>query len=170
MASRQLLLLRHAKSSWADPALDDHNRPLNARGRDAAAKMGEWIKKNDLVPDVALVSDASRTIETWNRLELPGSPNVQFLEELYGASPHGQLALLRKLPAAFQRAMLIGHNPSIGAFARGLAEGAIEESMRPRFLKYPTAGLSVYEVEAESWADLGPECAQLVKFVDPRSL
>lgn len=170
MASRQLLLLRHAKSSWADPALDDHSRPLNSRGRDAATKMGEWIKKSNLVPDVALVSDANRTIETWDRLDLPGSPNVQFMEELYGASPHDQLALLRELPETRLRAMLIGHNPSIGALARGLAEDAIEGPMRPRFLKYPTAGLAVYEIEAETWAELAPECAQLVKFVDPRSL
>lgn len=170
MADRELLLLRHAKSSWANPSLDDHERPLNSRGRDAAEKVGAWIAENNLVPDTALVSDAVRTRETWERLGLPGAVDVQFLSELYEASPHGQLSLLQELPDTCHRAMLIGHNPSIGSLARGLAEGDIERSMLSRFLKYPTAGLSVYDVDSASWTEFEPSSARLVKFVDPRSL
>lgn len=168
--SRRLLLLRHAKSSWADPSLGDRDRPLNARGREAAARMGAWIAEEDLAPDVALVSDAARTVETWERLNLPGDTEVRLLDALYGASPREQLALIQGLADDVRKAMLIGHNPSIGALAQGLSGGRLEVPVMSRFLKFPTAGLAVYDIEVDSWRALAPEHARLVKFLDPRSL
>jgi phosphohistidine phosphatase len=72
----QLLILRHAKSSWKDTAVEDHERPLNRRGREAASAMGGYLAAEGLVPDLALVSSARRTVESWSRLvaEWPAPP------------------------------------------------------------------------------------------------
>ena len=75
---RRLLLLRHAKSSWDDPALSDHARPLNSRGRKAAAAVAQLFHRLTLAPDLVLVSSARRTLQTLEALSpLPGQPRIE---------------------------------------------------------------------------------------------
>ena len=80
---RRLLLLRHAKSSWADPGVRDHDRPLNDRGRTAAPLVGGYLRAHDLIPDRVLCSSARRTCETLALLDLPDSVDIEIEHVLY---------------------------------------------------------------------------------------
>lgn len=168
----RLLLLRHAKSSWQFTQLADHDRPLNGRGRSAAISMGLWIAENNLTPDLALVSTSKRTRETWSRVEqgLPVSPEVIYERALYHGNPQGMFELLRTASAASRRVLVLGHNPGMALLAHALANADGAPLSGSRFLKFPTAGLAVFKIRAESWSSLSPESAELERFVDPRSL
>jgi len=97
---RQLLLLRHAKSSWEDRDLPDHDRPLNARGRQSAASMREAMENLGLVPDMVLVSSALRTRQTLEAME-PWSetPLVETMQSLYLAGVPQLLKALQGVPS-----------------------------------------------------------------------
>ncbi len=111
---RQLLLLRHAKSSWDDPSLADHDRPLSKRGRKAAAAMRAAIFSRSPIPDRALVSTARRTRETFAALDpWPEPPEVAFQEALYHASPSAMLDFVRKVDEFCRCVLLVGHNPGL---------------------------------------------------------
>ena len=120
---RRLILTRHAKSAWDDPAMADHDRPLNSRGRRAALELGEWLHSRGYEPDEVLCSTAERTRETWARVAaapLEVTPGVAYVEALYHASPDVMLAVLQRATA--DCVMMIGHNPGISAFA-AIAQG-----------------------------------------------
>lgn len=161
---KTLLLLRHAKSSWATPGQDDHDRPLNPRGRAAATAMGDWIRAQGLAPDAALVSDAARTVETWQRLEMHGV-QAQILPALYHAMPDTLLNALRQASAA--RVLMLGHNPGIGAFAAQLLSRAPDHA---RFADYPTAALLVARFDIDTWQDLHWGSGQAMAFVTPKDI
>jgi len=110
---KTLYLLRHAKSSWDDPDLRDHDRPLNDRGRGAAPKMGKHMAEQGWLPQLVMSSTSQRTRETWDLLspELDGAPDeVEFSEELYHAHAGTLLTLIEGLDDGWDSAMLIGHN------------------------------------------------------------
>src|SRR4051794_15493439 len=113
MVARQLLLLRHAKSSHDDPDLADHDRPLASRGRRAAAAMGRYMRGHDLRPALVLCSSAVRARKTLDGVAdgLEASPELRIESELYEASPRGLLERLRRIDEAVPSAMLVGHNP-----------------------------------------------------------
>ena len=94
--SHRLLLLRHAKSSWDDAGLADHDRPLAKRGRRAAERVGAYLRTSDLLPDLVLCSSARRTQETLELLAL-GDREVRIEEGLYGAVEHELLDRVRQL-------------------------------------------------------------------------
>lgn len=159
----RLSLMRHAKSAWDDPMLDDFDRVLNRRGRDSADALGDWLKARDLVPDRALVSSAKRTAETFRRLMLPCP--VSHLGELYHASPDGMLEVLRTVQD--RHILLVGHNPGIGLLALGLSANRPEH---PRFRDYPTGATTVLAFEGETWRDLTPLSGTVTDFIVPRDL
>src|SRR5579863_2056432 len=118
----QLLLLRHAKSSWDDPKLSDRDRPLNKRGQRSAAAMRKAMEELGLAPDLILVSPARRTRETLAALEpWNDTPLVEPLESLYLASAGQLLSVLRQTNETVRSAMLIGHNPGMHELAVSLA-------------------------------------------------
>jgi phosphohistidine phosphatase len=98
---KTLLILRHAKSSWKNNALPDHDRPLNPRGQRAAPKVGKRLRNEDLVPDAILSSTAERAGQTAEAIaQASGYAGVlQFSTELYGGGPEAYLEALRNLPA-----------------------------------------------------------------------
>lgn len=130
------ILLRHAKSSWDEP-VEDHARPLNARGRAAAPLMGRWIARWGPL-DRVLVSDAARTRETWERLGVAGQPESR--PGLYLADA----ATIRDALPAEGTALLIGHMDGIGAAAARLADAAPDH---PAFARYPTAACTVLDFD-----------------------
>ncbi len=144
--TQQIILIRHAKSDWADFELPDHDRKLNARGRKTAPAMGRWLSDLGYVPDLMLVSDAARTVETAQliRAELPSDPKVQFMPSLYHASPDTLLNALQT--AQGTRIALIGHNPGIAMLAEGLVKSPPPHS---RFHDYPTCATTILEFEGE---------------------
>ena len=135
---KRLFLLRHAKSSWDDPGLADHDRPLAPRGRRASALIAEHLRRTRIRPALVLCSSAKRTRETLEGLQQALSPvEVQFEDELYGASSEELLQRLRAVPDEVESVMLIGHQPAIQELALHLAaEGSELERLRAKF---PTA-------------------------------
>ena len=172
MRAKRLLLLRHAKSSWSQPMLPDIDRPLNGRGRLAAAAVGAFLSESGLVPDHAVVSTSRRTRETWKRAcrEIPSPPPAVYTEALYHAGPAEMLQLIRRSPVDAQSVLLLGHNPGMGTLAQLLAGGGGFMSSGSRFLKFPTAGLAVFSVASPDWESFRGEHATMVRFVDARSL
>lgn len=164
---RRLVLMRHAKSSWADPGQRDLDRPLKKRGRRAAATIGRWLKEHDYVPDRALVSSARRALETWaGVVETAGSAATTYLPEIYHASPDTLLELLQRAPEA-DCVLIVGHQPGIGGFAARLLATAPAD---PDFEDFPTAATAVIEFDQPTWTEVGWGSGRLVDFVVPRTL
>ncbi len=171
---RQLLLLRHAKSAWDDPALSDHARPLNARGRKAAAAMALAMRDFGIVPDVVLVSSARRTLQTLEAFApFEQGALVEPLDALYLASWQQMLDVIRRVPETARSVMLVGHNPGLHGLAMGLADpnaSAKDAPMLRRLAEgYPTGALAEFLV-ATPWQLLGSGTGRLVRFVVPGDL
>jgi phosphohistidine phosphatase len=166
---RYLHLLRHAKSSWDDPALSDHDRPLAARGRRAAKLIATHLRREGIVPELVLCSSATRARETLDGIEpaIGDAPDVQIERRLYGASESELLDRLRDVPDTVYSVMLIGHNPSVQDLTLMLAgSGAPLDTVEH---KYPTAALATLTFEG-SWGELAPGGAELRAFVRPKDL
>jgi phosphohistidine phosphatase len=173
-AMRQLILLRHAKSSWDDPSLPDHARPLNARGRRAAEAMAAAMRDLGLAPDVVLVSSARRTLQTLEAISpFPDSPLVEPMDDLYLAPWPRLLDALRQAPETARSVMLIGHNPGLHDLAlalvgpAGMATGPA--SARRMAEGFPTCALAEFVV-ATPWRDLGEGGGRLLRFMVPADL
>ena len=164
---KRLILTRHAKSSWDDPLMADHDRPLNERGKMAAADLGDWLASRGYVPDEVFCSDALRTRKTWSGLApaLPGTPILTLKPALYHAGADVMLAVLRH--ATTPTVMMIGHNPGIADFAARLVARA---PMNPEFSRYPTGATLVADFEIADWANLDWHMGAVVDFVVPREL
>lgn len=165
--TKRLILTRHAKSSWDDPLTPDHDRPLNERGRAAAADLGDWLASRGYVPDEVLCSDALRTRKTWAGIAtaLPGTAVLELKPALYHAGPDVMMAVLRHAKA--ETVMMIGHNPGIAEFAQRLVARA---PLNPEFARYPTGATLVADFAIESWADADWHHATALDFVVPREL
>ena len=168
----RLLVLRHAKSEKAEPGLSDRERALNARGQADAATMGAYIARHGLAPNLALVSSARRTRETWARVAaaLAEPPAPRYEQRLYNARADAILAVIRELRDSAHSVLLIGHNPGLHDLARSLiASGDVE--WRERLNEgLPTAGLVVIDFAANDWHKLHAHGGRLERFVTPRSL
>ena len=168
---KRLILLRHAKSAWDTPNLPDHERPLNQRGRLAAALMGAWFTEQPWRVDAAIVSTSRRTRQTWDRLTRlwDTAPPVQFEASIYEAEPPALLAALRAAPAAAQTLLMIGHNPGMELFT-ALLTGPNGR----RISRFPTAAAAVLEADdindAAAWAEAGPGRFQVTAFEQPKTL
>ena len=167
----QLLLLRHAKSSWDDPGLSDHARPLNHRGRVAGAAMGSAMRGLGLAPDLVLVSSARRTLQTQEALEpWDETPLIEPTDALYLADVPQLLGVLRQVRETVRSVLLIGHNPGLHALAIQLAEGQPITTDSARLAQsYPSGALSEFAV-GSAWASLDASRARLVRFLCPRDL
>jgi phosphohistidine phosphatase len=171
---RQLLLLRHAKSSWDDPRLSDHARPLNARGRRSAVAMAAAMRDLGLAPDIVLVSSARRTLQTLEALApLEGPPLVEPMDDLYLAPWQRLLDVLRQVPDTARSVLLIGHNPGLHDLALALVGpggmaslGADGQRLAESF---PTAALAEFAI-ASPWHGLSPGGGRLLRFLLPADL
>lgn len=169
---KALLLLRHAKSSWDDPALADFDRPLARRGIDAAARMGREIARRGWFPDRALVSAARRTRDTWRILTdaWPAQPPADLRDDIYEAAPEAILAAIRDAPENAPTLLVVGHNPGLEDLSVLLA--AADSQPRPLARlreKFPTGALARFEC-AGPWRDLSPGACRLTHFLTPKTL
>jgi phosphohistidine phosphatase len=164
-----LYLLRHAKSSWDNPSLADHDRPLSSRGRRASELIADYLRREAVAPSLVLCSSSRRTRETLERISagLEEEIAVQIEEALYAASASGLIAMLHAVDPRVDSVLLIGHNPGIQELALALAgRGVQREPLREKF---PTAALAILTFHAD-WSELAPDAAELVAFVRPREL
>jgi phosphohistidine phosphatase len=167
--TRQLILLRHAKSDWPD--VPDRERPLAKRGRRDAPRIGRWLHEHDYQPDVVVCSVARRARQTWDLVapELGGSPAVRFEPRAYAASALNLLYLAQELPSRYQTALLIGHNPGLSELASSLAAPAVTGN-RPRpGISLPTAAVAILEFSGD-WPSLTPGQAPLIAHTTPADL
>ena len=177
---RQLLLLRHAKSSWDDAAQSDHARPLNQRGRIAAAAMRKVFRNLGLVPDVVLVSSARRTRQTLEALApWDETPIVEPMDGLYLATPAQILTIISGVAETVRSLMVVGHNPGLHELAMMLT-GAHAVSSNGHMVRqlaegFPAGALAEFTV-ANSWHALDPQTGSAegagrpVRFVRPQDL
>ena len=169
---RRLMLLRHAKSDWSTPGQRDQDRPLNPRGREAATKMGAYMVRHALIPDLIVASTAKRAVETLDLLLAAFEQEPRHVAEavVYEAGPNALLGVLKETPRTVHSLMVVGHNPGLGELAALLiASGEVEA--RQRLLeKFPTAGLAVIDFALDDWSKLHPRAGRLDRFVVPRAL
>lgn len=168
-----LSILRHAKSSWDDHELSDHERPLSKRGTKAAADIGRHIAKGDQRPELILSSDSVRTRATVAILlpELgdPG-PEIIYDSSLYLAEPATLIGRLRKVDNAIRHVMLVGHNPGLHAISLSLPGSGDLKTLQRLAMKFPTAGLVKISFPMDDWSSIKPGTGTLVEFITPREL
>lgn len=161
MDKRRLILMRHAKSDWADEGMSDFERPLSARGRRAAALMGAWLNEGGNRPDLVLCSPAARARETREcaaRL-LDTQPAVREDEALYLASAETILDVVRASWGTARCMLVIGHNPGMETLAQRLGPPGFADAMI-------TATVAVFDIEPGD----APDTATAVAFLRPRDL
>jgi phosphohistidine phosphatase len=167
-----LLLLRHAKSSWDDPALADHDRPLSPRGQDAARRIARHLQAEGVAPALVLCSSARRTRDTLDALRpvLDDTTVISVENGLYGADADDLLDRLHAVDATVPSVMLIGHNPGLQDLAIELAGKGDESALAQLRVKFPTAALATLDLGRVGWARLGSGRASLSSLVLPRQL
>ena len=161
---KTLLLMRHAKSSWKDDSLEDHERPLKKRGRKDAKRIAKLIKAKNLTPDLILSSSAERAKETVEIVVdvLDYKKKVVFLDELYMGEPSDFIEALQSLNNEYETVMIVGHNPGLEAYLQ-IIDGDIEA--------VPTAGLGYLVMVIDDWAEISLESVgDLVGFWKPKEL
>jgi phosphohistidine phosphatase len=169
--THRIYLLRHAKSSWDEPSLADHDRPLAKRGRKATKLLREHLDEEGIEPDLVLCSSATRAVETLEGIRSGlGDARVEIEPGLYRAGSDALLRQLQALPEDVGDVMLIGHNPAIEGLAAELAgEGGDRDARGRMETKYPTGGLATLAFDGR-WTELDWEGARLKSFVVPREL
>ena len=153
---KTLLLMRHAKSSWGNSALSDHERPLNKRGEHACRLMGSFLNEQGLIPGKIICSTAVRARKTVEGLleKLSVEGDVDFSQELYHADVDILLGHLQVLPNGIEVVMLVGHNPSMDEFLEVMCDE--QDHM-------PTAAIAEIEFDIQNWHDLTDQTAAQLK-------
>lgn len=165
-AERFLLVMRHAKSSWDNAHVTDHERTLNAQGREAAPKMARWMATHNWLPERIVSSNARRTMETAELLlSTWGLPiEIDYTRELYLAPAENYLHIASQFSDEIHRGMLIGHNPGVSILA-----GKVSEEID----HMPTASLAIFRLTVDRWCELerlGTGGLRLVAFQAPKRL
>lgn len=170
-ATKQLFLLRHAKSSWDDPGMDDHERPLAPRGRRAVKVLGEHLRENGIRPAQVLCSSSRRTRETLEGVAPGGETLIE--AELYHADVEQLLKRLRQVADDVDSVMVIGHNPALQITALRLSDAGASNgdgSHRAQISqKFATGALATLSFDCR-WSELAPGCARLVDYVRPKAI
>jgi phosphohistidine phosphatase len=169
---RRLILLRHAKSDWSVAGQPDHERTLAARGCDAALKVGAYMRRHGLIPNLVICSTAARARQTWElvaqALAEPAPLNHE--ERLYNAAAETIVDIVKAARRSVHVLLVVGHNPGLRDLAELLiATGDVDA--RQRLLeKFPTASLAVIDFPLDDWARLHPKSGRLDRFVAARML
>lgn len=172
MTARRILVMRHAKSDWADPGVQDFDRPLAGRGRRAAAAMGVYMGDEGLVPDLVLCSAARRAVETWSMVaRVSGmAPEVVAERSLYMAAAGTLFERTHAVDDGIGCILFVGHAPGFNGFACRLAGDRKSAAWRRMAEKFPTGALAVLDLEAPTWRDVAEGGGRLERFVAPKEL
>ncbi len=163
-SGRRLVLMRHAKSDWADGDLSDHERPLNRRGQRDAPAMATWLASVDVMPDLILSSTAQRTRDTVALMmdAWPCEPDVGFSDSLYLATPEAILKCIRCDAGDANCVLIVAHNPGITSLASQFSRQTVE---------MPTAAMAIYEVGDCLWSQLRLSTPlKMTHFMKPKAL
>jgi phosphohistidine phosphatase len=168
---KRLGLLRHAKSSWADPELCDFDRPLKKRGIRAAKEMGEELRRRDVGFDLVVGSPARRIVETIACFEkgYGRSLHSTFDRDIYEASALGLWQLVERASNGSRSLLLVGHQPGLQALATMLA--ARSDPRHHEIREYfPTAAFVLIAFDADDWRNVEPGTGRVELFLTPRAL
>ena len=174
-AMRRLLLLRHAKTEVDAPSGRDIDRRLDARGRDDAALMGQWLGKQERVPDLVLVSTATRAQQTWEIVaaELARAtitPKAIHLDVLYGAGPAELLDQVQVEGLSAATVMVVAHNPGLHELGFALAASGDSAARTALTDNLPTGAIATLDFSTHDWSDVHFRSGHLASFVSPKSL
>lgn len=161
---KTLYLVRHAKSSWDDPLLDDFSRPLNARGKRDAPSMAKRLKEKRVLLDLIVSSPAERAIATARELARIlnyDQHKIKTIPEMYHASPERILETLKQISDKFDTIMLVGHNPGLTEFIDALTEVDIDN--------VPTCGIAAFKLNIASWKALEMKKETLLFYDYPKN-
>lgn len=158
---KKILFIRHAKSSWKDPAWLDIDRPLKKRGFKDAQLMNEVIKKLALQIDLILSSPAKRTLQTAEifRKNTFKNSNFKIEKKLYDSSLDRYFDIIRNLENKYSEVVIIGHNPVISYAASHLSN---EEIL------LPTTGTALLDFDLEKWSEIRPGSGKLIFLGRPK--
>ena len=160
---KTIYLVRHAKSSWKYPDLDDFERPLNKRGRKNAPFMGKVLKKLKVASDLVLSSPANRAAMTARIIAASINyplENIRYNEAIYEFSESALIHLVKRIDDAVNKAMVVGHNPAINGMANYIADQSISN--------IPTCGVFCVELDISSWTKISEYCGKLKFFEFPK--
>jgi phosphohistidine phosphatase len=160
---KTLYLVRHAKSSWKYPNLDDFERPLNKRGRKNAPFMGKLLKKLKVAPDLVISSPANRAAMTARIIAAAINyplENILYSEAIYEFSENVLIHVVKQIDDAVNKAMVVGHNPATNGLANYIGDQPISN--------IPTCGVFCVELDISSWAKIGEHCGKLKFFEFPK--
>lgn len=160
---KTLILMRHGKSDWTS-GMPDKNRPINGRGQLAATLMASWLEREALVPDLMLVSSATRTRETaaWMQSVWAEEPEKIFRDDLYLAEAGSILRIAKRL-AQGDCILVLGHNP-------GMEDAVMAAGSMPRRCPMPTCALAAFAYDVPHWEDVKPGTGTLLHLIMPKSL
>lgn len=163
---RRLILARHAKTETPQPGLDDHSRALTPEGRDAAVRLAERLDALGLRPDVALVSSANRTVQTFKRMaSVWDAVDMRVEEELYECTRERYVSVVARIGQA-DTVLVVGHEPTTSHVAAWLAgEGSLKSPLQRVSLGMPTASAAVVECDLP-WVEIGPRSGRLVDLIE----
>jgi len=161
---KTLLIMRHAKSSWKTPGMEDYDRPLNDRGKHDAPRMGRWLKEQGIQPEHIFSSSAKRARKTAKAVAdvLECAESLDIRDELYNAGPDEYILLLRALPDTVSTVMIVAHDPTVSHFVSTFAG---------TFTEMPTGAIARFSVPVEFWKTFGPSTkCELRDYWTPKSL
>lgn len=158
---RTLFLMRHAKSEWGDASLADHDRPLNERGRRAAAAIGNYMRANGLIPEAVITSSAIRACSTAELVIADSGWPITIEPRIYEATAGQLLDLVNGLSDMLTTVMFVGHEPTMSSLTARLTE--VDVSM-------PTGTLAVITFDAASWSKVTIGSGNLRELIHPRSI
>ena len=161
---KTLMFLRHAKSSWAEPGISDHDRPLTERGKQDAPRVGQWLKEQGLTPDLIVCSTAKRAVKTANKVARTCGYQgvIEETDTLYLAPADQYLEYVRQLPDQHNLVLVVGHNPGL--------EDAVE-ALTGHCERLATATLAQVSLEIACWRELpSSPTGRLVNLCHPKQL
>lgn len=161
---KTLYLMRHAKSDWSDPSLSDYNRPLKKRGEKNAPEMGERMKERNVLPDLVISSGANRAFTTAKVVSDSIGYNTKSIvknDELYFASVHEIVEIVKGTDDSVSSLMLFGHNPGFTDTSNFLVDAFIDN--------IPTAGYVKIEFEVNNWGEIDQHKGRLIQFDYPKN-
>ena len=171
-ATRQLFLLRHAKSSWGASDISDYDRPLAPRGERAVEKLRGYMAQAGVAPALVLCSAAKRAHQTLAGVQgaLGDGAEVSLEEDLYLLSAEGWINRLRRVPDTVSSVMAVGHNPGLQILALMLAGSGDATLLARMGMKYPSGGFAALSWPGAHWSAIGENACRLDAFVVPREL
>ncbi|MBL4639799.1 MAG: histidine phosphatase family protein [Kordiimonadaceae bacterium] len=167
---KKLFLLRHAKSDWVDFTVEDHDRPLNDRGRKAAQALGKYLNRNKINPSYIYCSTSERTRETLAIVQQTAATEwpVHYDVQLYGASAHQLLKTLQNTDNSYDSVMVVGHNPGLEGLAKTLTATDKFNLLPSIQHKVPTGSLITLSFKVDTFSKVCKKEGYLESFLRPK--